>query len=555
LAGFEWQAPGGSNAWALAGERTTSGKPIVANDPHLGIGAPGVWYLARLDTPEGTLAGATVPGLPFMVLGHNGRVAWGLTTTHGDAADLIVERLSDGHPEVYLTPFGRQPFTVRNEVIRVRFGEDALHPVRSSRHGPIISDVNELAAAAAGDAHVLALSNIALLPGDPGTEALFAVNRASNVAELQAALRSMRAPQQNIIYADTAGQIALSMPARIPVRADQDGIDIAPGWTAENAWAGFVPFDERPHLTSPESGFIVNANNRLVPDNYPHFISRLWPEGYRAARIEELIVAGASRDLDSAAAVQLDILSGVANDLLTDMLDLAEEAGVDAEIIAARRSWDRRMSADRWEPLVFRAWIDRTIDMIFADEVGPVFELWRADRPAVLRMALRDDPSWCDVKDTEPVEGCGERLAEALRDAFDSLSARYGADWHQWRWGDAHQALFRHPIFGRIPGLRELTDIRIPADGGQHTVTRAGYRPAGDHHLFEMTFGPGYRAIYDLADLDRSRFIVTPGQSGNLMSPHYADLVEDWRAGRYVTLAPIEQPAHLLRLLPKTVER
>src|SRR5690606_13167305 len=182
--------------------------------------------------------------------------------------------------------------------------------------------------------------------------------------------------------------------------------------------------------------FIVNANNRLVPDNYPHFISRLWPEGYRAARIEELIVAGASRDLDSAAAVQLDILSGVANDLLTDMLDLAEEAGVDAEIIAALRSWDRRMSADRWEPLVFRAWIDRTIDMIFADEVGPVFELWRADRPAVLRMALRDDPSWCDVKDTEPVEGCGERLAEALRDAFDSLSARYGADWRQWRWGD-----------------------------------------------------------------------------------------------------------------------
>ncbi|MFN4089313.1 MAG: penicillin acylase family protein [Alphaproteobacteria bacterium] len=549
LAGPAWQAPGGSNAWALAGARTTTGAPILANDPHLGMGVPGVWYLARIDTPEGTLAGATAPGLPYMILGHNGRVAWGLTTTHGDASDLAVERLDGDDEGLYETPDGLQPLEIRNEVVRVRFADDVLLKIRSSRHGPVVSDIDPAAAAAAGDGHVLALTHAGLLPGDPGVAALHRVNRAGDVDAVREALRAMRAPQQNVMYADTAGGIALSMPARVPIRRSGDGTDIVPGWTGRHDWTGFVPFEELPHIRDPQSGIIVNANNRLVGPEYPHFISRFWPEAYRAARIETVLGKAERTDLDHSTALQLDAHEGAADDLLPDMLAAVDAASFDPDLLAGLRDWDRAMAVDRWEPLVYQMWLHETARAIFSDDLGSTFQSWWTERPAVLRRVLREDPVWCDRRQTPEAESCPEIVAGALGAALERLARLYGPDWTRWRWGDAHAAVFSHVLFGRIPGLQALTDIRVPVSGGRHTVNRGGF-VIGDDDTFRMAFGPGYRAVYDLADLDRSRFVAVPGQSGNPLSPHYADMIDDWRDGRYLTLVPPTEPAHELRLLP-----
>jgi len=553
-AGPTWGAEGGSNVWALSGARTSTGGPILANDPHLGIGAPAVWYLVHIETPDGVLAGATAPGVPFLVLGHNGKVAWGLTTTHGDASDLFVERVSKTDDSVYDTPDGVRPFSVRNEVIRVRFGDDVLLQIRSTRHGPVISDVDPAAAEAAGDDHVLALVNAALLPGDPGASALYRVNRANDVAEVREALRAMRAPQQNIAYADVRS-IGLSMPAQVPIRRSGDGADITRGWTGDHDWTGFVPFEELPHVADPEAGMIVNANNRVVGPAYPHFISRFWPEAYRAERIERVLSNTGPSDLAFSAALQLDILSGTAGTLLPAMIGPTLAAGGDADVLDGLKAWDRSMAADRWEPLVYEAWLREATRAIFADELGEAFEEWWGSRPAVLLRALTSEPSLCNDTGMPDVETCGQTLAAALDAALDWTAARYGPDRRSWRWGDAHMATFRHPVFGRVPLLSDLTDIRTPAPGGQHTVNRGGFMVTDRAAPFEMVFGPAYRAVYDLSDLKRSLFIVAPGQSGNPMSPHYGDLVDDWRDGRYLTLVTPDDPAHMLRLTPAGTER
>lgn len=553
-AGPGWRAEGGSNVWALSGARTSTGGPILANDPHLGIGAPAVWYLAHVETPDRVLAGATVPGLPFLVLGHNGKVAWGLTTTHGDASDLFVERLSKTDDAVYDTPEGVRPFSVRNEVIRVRFAEDVLLQIRSTRHGPVISDVNPAAAEAAGDDHVLALRNSALLPGDPGATALYRVNRANNVAEVREALRAMRAPQQNVAYADSHS-IGLSMPSQVPIRRSGDGADITRGWTGDHDWTGFVPFEELPHVADPESGMIVNANNRVVGPAYPHFISRFWPDGYRAERIEDVLSDAGPTDLAFSTALQLDIRSGTAGTLLPVMIDPAVAGGGNAEVLDGLRKWDQSMAVDRWEPLVYEAWLREATRAIFADELDEAFEEWWGARPETLLHALTSEQTLCNDTRTPDVETCGQTLAAALRAALDWTAARYGSDRRSWRWGDAHMATFRHPVFGRVPLLGDLTDIRTPAAGGQHTVNRGGFMVTDPVAPFEMVFGPAYRAVYDLSDLDRSLFIVAPGQSGNPLSPHYGDLVDVWREGRYLTLVPPDDPAHMLRLMPAGTER
>jgi penicillin amidase len=213
------------------------------------------------------------------------------------------------------------------------------------------------------------------------------------------------------------------------------------------------------------------------------------------------------------------------------------------------------MAVDRWEPLVYEAWLREATRAIFADELDEAFEEWWGARPETLLHALTSEQTLCNDTRTPDVETCGQTLAAALRAALDWTAARYGSDRRNWRWGDAHMATFRHPVFGRVPLLGDRTNIRTPAAGGQHTVNLGGFMVTDPVAPFEMVFGPAYRAVYDLSDLDRSLFIVAPGQSGNPLSPHYGDLVDVWREGRYLTLVPPDDPAHMLRLMPAGTER
>ena len=528
-----------SNVWAVAGSHTESGRPILANDPHLGFRAPGLWYLARIETPGLTVAGATVPGVPMTVLGHNGSIAWGLTTTDSDTQDLFLERVDPDDPNRYLTPDGSLPFDVRVERIGVRGGGDVTLVVRSTRHGPVISDVDEEAGGIAEPGHVVALAAAALAKDDMTGEAVWRLNRARSWEDFNAALADFHAPHQNVVYADTAGNIGIVAAGRVPIRPAGDGLYPVPGWTGEHDWTGFIPYAELPRLVNPAGGRIVNANHPVVGPDYPYRLGHGDTPHYRAARIHALLDSGASRTPAGAGAMQTDSVSLAARELLPEMLRAVRETDPRSGAIARLRGWDGTMDRRRAEPLIFVAWLRALNRRLYADETGAAFaDLWRL-RPVFVHRTLERGDFWCDDVATPPRESCREIAGEALDEALFELRARFGDDPAGWRWGDAHYAHFRHPVFGRVPVIDRIADIRVPADGGAFTVNRGQHRSARDDAPYASVHGAGYRAVYDLSDLDRSLFIQATGQSGHVNSPHYRDLTPLWRDGVFLTLGPI----------------
>lgn len=524
-----------SNVWALAGARTATGKPLLANDPHLSFGNPNLWYLARLEMPGLTLAGATVPGTPVLVLGHNGHIAWGLTTTHSDTQDIFIERLAPGDTGRYLIPGGSAAFDISRETIRRRDGPDVALTVRRSRHGPVISDVTTRAADIVEPGTVLTLAATALLPDDRTAQAFHGLNRARDWPAFVQALRDFHAPQQNIAYADRTGHIGVISPARVPIRKQGDGRWPVPGWTGSHDWTGFVPFDALPRHLDPPGGRVVNANNRIVGPDYPYLLTDFWPPPYRARRIEALLDAAPLHDMDSMAALQRDHVALDARDLLPLLLAVLPRSPRALAAYALLARWDFAMARDRPEPLIYAAWLAALARGLYGDELGPAFAQFRAPRPAAIQRMLTHDTAWCDDVTTAETESCDTVVAGALERALDGLAAAHGDDLAAWRWGAVHRARFRHQPFGRLPVLGPLTDIEIATDGGPETINR-GETSASAAEPFLHLHGAGFRAIYDLADLDRSLFIATPGQSGHRLSPHYRDLLERWRDGKYVTL-------------------
>jgi len=552
---WDWAPKSASNAWALSGSQTASGKPIMANDPHLSLSAPGVWYLVRIETPDIQLVGATAPGAPFLVVGHNGRIAWGLTTTEGDAQDIFVERLTEGDPTRYDTPDGPQPFEVREETIEVRGEDPVVQRVRTTRHGPVMSDVFAEAGDLTGDGHVLALAWPALRDDDRTADALFDVNHANNWREFEAALRNWHSPQQTIVYADTEGTIGLAAPARLPLRKKGDGRSPVPGWSGEHDWTGFIPFEDLPRQRNPSRGRIVTANNRLVPDDFPHLITADWRNPFRAARIEEMFEAGPKSTAEQHGEMQLDIKSLAAQRLLPLLLPLlvpgvaASETGQAAHDLL--RDWDFRMDREQPEPLIFYAWLYELTRKILADELGPDFGDFQRSNADLLSRVLTGGRAWCDHVNTAETEDCESQVVAAFEAAVASLSQAFGDDPGDWRWGDVHVARFPHPVLSHIPVLRSLLGFQVEADGGNYTVNRGGALMGGpSDRLFTDIHGPGYRAVYDLADLENSRFMISTGQSGNPLSPLYGSLAERWRDGAYVTLEDAKDGAQRLRLTP-----
>ena len=541
-----------SNSWALSGARTESGAPILANDPHLGFSAPGHWYLARIETPEGVLAGATAPGGPFVVLGHNSQIAWGFTTTEGDTQDLFIERLSTGQEGHYDTPEGPRAFETRQETIVVRDAEPERLTVRETRNGLVISDLQPGLLELLEPGQVLSLAWPALAPDDRTGDALASLNRARNWDQFLEAMRHFHSPQQNVIYADRAGTIGLAVPARVPKRRAGDGRRPVPGWTGEYDWLGNLAFEDLPQGRDPADGSIVTANNRMADNGKDRLVNPDWRNPYRAERIEALLAGLDRSSLADNQAIQLDIRSMAAERLLPLFLELSEQAGGHQEIRATLAAWDLEMDRRRPEPLIFAAWLDAVNRALLADELGPEMGAFAWPNPILIESILTRTTEWCDDVTTAAEETCAERVAGALERALQALRASYGEDRAAWRWGDAHRVRLAHPLFGRIPLLRDLVDRVLATDGGAISVNR-GASPFGGpfERRFEHIHGPGLRALYDLGDLDRSRFMIATGQSGHPLSPHYLDFAERWRDGAYVTLETPSEEARRLTLRPR----
>ena len=501
-----------SNEWAVDGAHSTTGAPLLAGDPHLAYSTPGIWYLARIDTPLATLAGATAPGVPFLVIGRNSRVAWTFTTTGADTQDVFSETvLPDGR---YATPDGPAAFTTRVEHIAIRGepGEDIT--VRETRHGPVVSD---LARYPAPSGTVFAAQMANLQPGDDAATGLLALNHAGSVAEAGRVAERITSPVQNLLVADHAG-IGQFTTGRVPVRKAGDGDWPQPGGDGAHDWVGWASGDALPHVTNPASGHIVNTNERVAPPDFRVFMGRDWFGDWRARRVRQLLGIGKLSVADFAT-MQVDVTSTFAQQVLPDLLARPRRDGLAGQAAALLSGWDGRMAMDLPQPVIFNAWIQR-------------FERMALERNHISANAARpwaDMAAWLLGRHGAPWCGgdCGPLLDQALDAALPDLVAQLGPDPAAWRWGDVHVATFADPV------LAPLTQ-RIPQPGDDTTIFRGGSRPG----TFEAVHGPGYRGVYDLADLDRSLFIATPGQSGYPLSRHVNDLTRRWRDNAGVVLGP-----------------
>ena len=525
--------PGGaSNHWVLSGEHSETGSPLLANDPHLALEAPIIWYLARIETPGLTLVGATIPGVPILVLGHNDHLAWGFTTAYTDAQDLFIERIDPDDPTRYLTPGGSEPFVTREEIIRVRFGEDVSITIRETRHGPVISDIDDEAAEAAGEGHVMALAATGFVEDDIIATSLYGMNRAPDAASFVSALEEWISPQQNVAFADSDGTIGFVTVGHIPDRGGRTGYRPVTGWTGDNDWQGMIAFDDMPRTLNPAEGIIVNANNASVGADYPFFLGFDSIGDDRAIRIDQML-APESRDgplaLRDNEGFQADALSLPAQRLTPMLVQAVAQDAAAAEVAGLMADWDHRMDRDRPEPLIYSAWMRELTRALFEPRLGELFESYWGLHPTQVAEILGHRPDWCDDPSSDATETCDDQVQAALTRALDWLAERHGEDPAAWRWGDEHYAAFPHQLFSRIPGVSALVDLAIPTDGSEYTVNRAGTRIANPLNPFVDTHGPGYRAVYDLSNLDNSLFGIAPGQSGNPFSPHYGDLRETWR--------------------------
>jgi penicillin amidase len=501
-----------SNAWAVVGARSVSGAPLLASDPHLAYGAPVLWYLARIEFPDGRwLAGATAPGVPLMVIGRNADLAWGFTTTHSDTQDVFLEPESAAR-------------VVRTEVIRVRGGEPVTLVVRETANGPVISDLDETPRS---DGRVLSVRMANLEPRDTSAMGLLALNRARNLAEARAAAALISSPPQNLMVAEGAGGIAMYLTGRTPLRTEgQDG-----SLPSTAPWQGFVAFDALPHVENTASGVIVNANNRVSPEGHPVFLGRDWHGDWRFRRIHVLLAGAERHDAAGFAAMQMDAVSLLARESLPALRSLPRGTGTLGAAQALLAEWDGTMAADRPEPLIWAAFARHMPQLALAQARVP-------EAPAsaeFLRFLLSGEERaawWCGGD-------CRAMAALALAESVADLARQYGPDPNAWRWGRAHVARFEHALLRFLPGLSQLTGLAVPVSGDGETVQRQSMRGSG-REPFQALHGAGLRFVADLADGENTLAIIGTGQSAHPMSPHWDDQLEAWRAGgmRRLTRVP-----------------
>lgn len=554
----------GSNNWVLAGSRTTSGKPLLANDPHLKLSTPALWYLARLEAPGLKVAGATMPGLPLVVLGQNQHIAWGFTNTGPDVQDLYLEQLDPLDPTIYRTPDGWARFETATEVIKVKGKPDVTMTVRRTRHGPVISDAgtnNDVLGPRERPNHVLAMRWTALdADADPIATGL-AGHSARSVAQFIEGARGFVAPMQNMVVADHQGAIGFVAPGRVPLRKpenDLKGLVPAPGWDPRYDWDGWLSPDLAPREVDPERGYIATANQRVTAPGYAPFITSEWALPYRQQRIEQVLQSKPKHSAGDMASLQADLKSLAVAQLLPWLQKAQSMHPLAAAAQHQLAGFDGTMAADRPAPLIYWAWQRQLARGIFADDVGA--QLWerglstRTFQDALEGVLQRDDASWCDDRATPAAETCALQSSAALTRALDELQQRFGADMTQWQWGRAHVARSEHRPFSRVKLLARYFELRTPVGGDTFTVnvSRVGLTPdATTGELYLDEHGPSLRAIYDLGDPAQSRVMHSSGQSGIVFSKLYRSFVQPWAKVQYVALWPArEAPLAVLVIKP-----
>ena len=533
---------GGSNNWVIDGSRSTTGKPLLANDPHLPLQMPSIWYQVHLKGGDLNVAGMALPGVPGVVIGHNQRIAWGITAAMADGDDLFLERVSPDNPRQYEYKGVWVDGDLLHEEIAVRGeAEPVVEEVLVTRHGPVISPAvpGETRPDGRPSGRTLVMRTTAAEPSQQA-QAIVTLNLAGDWQGFREALRLWPAPSLNFVYADVEGNIGYQTAGLVPLRAKGYGLVPSPGWTGEYDWTGFIPFDEMPFAANPDRHYVVTANNQIVDDGYPHFLSGEYIDGYRAQRIAQLLEAKGKHSVDDFRAIQSDVYSIPGRELAEHMLAL-QPADEDARrALNFVRVWDGRLAADSVAATIVEAFYLDLLRRTLGEKLGPLTDyfLGQEVHPAIpdasyftrctswLLRLLREQPAgWFRGRDWREV------MEQSLTDAVGELRRNLGDDMSRWTWGRIHYAPFEH-VMGRVRALRPIFNRGpVPIGGDMNTVANACYLGARPWGVY--SYAASMRLIIDLSDFNRSLAIVPGGQSGHPASRHYADMIGPWARGDY----------------------
>jgi penicillin amidase len=548
----------GSNDWVVAPSKSATGHALLANDPHLGIQMPSIWFMDGLRCRNVSAAcpydvqGVSFPGVPAVILGHNARIAWGATNVGPDVQDLFVETPDPKNAANYLYKGASVPFTTRAETIKVAGGDPVTVTIRETVHGPIISDVDDDLKATGT---LYALRWTATAEPDGSLESFFRLDTAGSFDEFRAALRTYGAPSQNFVYADIAGNIGYQLPGRIPVRPNGDlGDRPVDGASGAHDWTGWIPFDDLPGSFNPHDGIIVTANNAAVDARYPYLIGREWAPGWRATRIRQLLDEAAKSGgvtPEDLSRIQTDTRVLRADDVIPALLAVHPATPDGSAVQDLVRSWDRRCDIDSRGCSAFEVTEWRLMRAVYDPWLGVLAPRYVGSAPS--RVALRAflaDPKavfWDDPR-TPAVETRDGRLAGALDAAGSDLRAALG-DPSRWAWGRLHRTTFREQTLGTsgigpleayfdmgpygAPGTSDAVDNITTTLGAWYPNPKdPGAKPGTLFDAFAASTIPSYRLTIDMGNLDGARIIQTTGQSGNPLDRHYGDLIDAWLAGR-----------------------
>jgi len=525
---------GASNSWVISGKNSATGTPMLANDPHLGHGAPGIWYEAHLTTPSMNVSGSILPGIPFVVIGANEYVAWGWTNVMADDADFYIEQINPANPNQYEFVGRWEDMTVKEEIIKVKGAEDVKFKVKLTRHGPIIDDVNNLNESK-GTSLSMRWTAYDTLQANP----FFYLNTAKSIDDIEKAVAHFKCPGQNWVYADNKGNIGYWAAVGIPIRDGFNGAIPIPGWDGQHEWKGYVSTAEQPHMRNPSRGWIATANNKHVDDDYPYPISHYYVMPDRFVRIQEMITAKEKLDVKDFKKMQADFYVVLAKEWVPIMLkSLFDEklSAKEKKALSTLKDWDFVASAEGIAPTVFHATINEMVKNTFKKRLGDeLYGLYIGNSfvafNAMRNLMDRGKSSWLDNPDTPEVEGIDEIVVNSFKEAIIYLDGQMGDNVDDWIWGKLHTLTIYHP-FGKSSSLMGyfMNIGPFPMGGSFATVNPQPYRLSNP---WEGYHGASLRHIIDFSNMKNSLRIIPAGISGNFMSPHYDDQTEMWRTGNY----------------------
>jgi penicillin G amidase len=542
---------GASNAWAAAPERSAAHGSLLANDPHLEFTAPTLWYLARLQFDSGGVIGATIPGIPAILIGRSESLGWGLTSSYLDDQDVVMERVNPENTEEYDSGAGWKAFSSRRSIITVKDHDPVTITLRWSEAGPILPGSHYNLGTVTPPGHVAALEWTALSGQDTSMTAAIRIMKSKSISEAIDAGSLYIAPAQNLMLADKDGiamQLIGAVPNRNPAHETMGRMPSL-GEKLQNRWAGTMDYASNLRVQDPTSGLLGNTNNKTTDAAFPNNISFTWGDTHRIQRWLTLMKTREVHTRESFIEAQLDTVSPVARSVLPLIgADLwftgaPSPAGTPErkreQALELLADWNGEMNEHLPEPLIYAEWVRVLQDHLIRDELGPLAAEFTHPDPVFIERVYRNTDGagkWCDILQSAAIETCTDIARSALDEALLRLSERYGGTIESWRWGDVHQATHDHPVLGEVPFLRYFVNIRQSTSGGDNTLMRG--RTAGtEPEPFLNVHGAGYRGVYDFADPDSSVFISSTGQSGHPLSRHYDDLGVLWRRGEYIPMS------------------